>query len=447
MGSEFGDQQPRILSRRELLRSPFKHFGKNEDPENPKTQPSNRLVEGIGEAISVLGILSVAWRGSQDQLVSYEVDAESRIQDLPRFPEIAASFESFNQAVAPIHEQLARLERVWRKSYEHTVCVPVTTYEMDNKGNLTSKTTIECSTDWDEPVQLTSRGLNYNRINDWEKSLGNLGNRIKEVQSQSPQAFDLSHGGSSLFYQEKAADTGGQVALAGIAYGLIGTLFCLYEEGASSLTEDGSGNRFIDDRKYIKRRTLFKLAAVGLMSLKMRDFQRAFVGGNTQLLDQIKTNTHQVLAQTDIAPEENFRRFFGTDPRRIRNTVVDIRDKTDLALSSGYLGFLDSDWDGVRLELERTNAQAISAVNSFDDYFSFEEGTQSYEIPAALTTATKNIWGTREVVKFASSQSSHIYTRHLTDALSMALGLGTLALIGEKLLFPFSDKARDALKI
>lgn len=447
MGLELGDLKSKIFSRREFLRGPFGHFRQDHDPEDPKTHSHNKLVEGIGETLSLAGILYVAWRGSQDQLITYQVDSESRFKNLPQFPETAASWEQFNQAVTPVNEQLDNLDRIWTGAYEDTVCNPVANVSMDDNGDLTTTTTLKCDTEWNEPLQLTSRGFNHSRIDNWKNSLGNFQNRVTDGKSQSPLAFDLSDNGSSLFYKEKAADTGGQIVLAGLAYGAIGSLFCLYEELVSSASrgEYGKEEPFIDDKRYIKRRTLFKLAAVGLMSLKIRDFQRAFVGDNTQLLNKIKANTSQVIARMDVSPEENFRRFFETDPKSIRDYLIDIREKSSVALNSGYSGFLDGDWGRVKPEIERTNSHAVSAIGSFDKYFLFDEVKGTYEIPSSLTTATKSLWGTREIVNFAGSQSSQIYTRHLTDASGMALGLVILAIIGEKILFPLSDIAKERI--
>lgn len=436
----------RKLSKRELLLSPFKHFMQEPNPDDPKTSRNNKLVEGIGEALSCACILYVALKGSQDQLVSYEIGSESKIKDFPQFPQVVTSLEQLNQTVVPINEQLNRLDRIWTGAYEDTVCLPVTSTSVDSDGDVTTTTTIQCHSEWNEPSKLTSVGLTHSRIGGWEGSLLSVQNQVGEVQTQSLQAFDLSNDGSALFYREKAVDTGGQAALALLAYGAIGGLFCLYEEGVSHVTSDTySDEPLIDDRKYIKRRTLFKLMAAGLLSFKIRDIQRAFVGENENLLNDIKANTRQVLARMNVGPEENFRRFFGTNPKSIRDYLIDIKEKTSAALDSGYSGFLDGDWGRVKAEIEKTNLHAISSLSSFDKYFSYKEGQGAYTIPSDLTTATKYIWGTREITKFASSQSSRIYTRHLTDALGMALGLGLLAFIGEKALFPLMDKVKNAV--
>lgn len=445
MGLDDESRFSRKISRRELLRGPFTHFGKEYDPEDPKTNPTNKLIEGIGESLSLAGILYVAYRGSQDQLITYQVDSESRISDLPQFPETVASIEQFNQAILPINAQLDSLDRIWTRAYEDYVCNPV--FIPDGKGGTTM--TLQCDTEWNEPSKLISTGLNHNKIGNWKNSGNGLQNRVGDAESQTPQAFDLSNNGLSLYYKEKVADIGGQVVLAGLAYGAIGALFCLYEEGISSIARDeyvADVKPFIDDAQYIKRRTFFKLGAVGLMALKIRDIQRAFIGDNAKVLDQIKANTAQVLNEMDISSEENFKRFFGMDPVSIRNYLVDIKTKTAGALNSGYSGSLDSDWGRVKPEIENTNAHADSAIASFDEYFSFDPKSETYEIPSTLTTATKNLWGTKEVIKFADSQSFRIYTRHLTDALGMAVGLAGLVLIGEKLLFPLPERIRDMIK-
>lgn len=450
MGLEDGDWKLKRLSRRELFRGPFDHFRNESDPDDPKTHLHNKLVEGIGEGLSVAGILYVAWRGSQDQLVTYQVDSESRFKDLPQFPETITSLEQFNQAIAPISQQLNNLDKIWTGAYEDTVCNPVITTSTDSKGNTTTSTTIECHTEWNEPYKLTSVGFDHYKIENQKNYQNGLQNHIVDAESNVPQAFDLSNDGASLFYREKAADAGGQAILALAAYGMIGGLFCLYEEGISSASRGGyydDRKPFIDDRKYIKRRTLLKLAAVGLMSWKMRDIQRAFIDDNGQLINKIKANTSQVLARLDVSPEENFKRFFGTDPKTIRNYLIDIRERSSAALNSGYSGFLDGDWGRVKPEIEKTNQHAVSAIGSFDKYFAFNEASGTYEIPAKLTTATKSLWGTREIINYANSQSSRIYTRHLTDALGMALGLGGIALVGEKLFFPLMDKVRESTGI
>ncbi|MFA5933449.1 MAG: hypothetical protein WCV81_04200 [Microgenomates group bacterium] len=426
-------KEPKKYSRRQILTAPFDHF------KDDGVNSTDTLLEYGGEALSVMGMLYLAWKGSQDQLVSYEVKSESRLKNLSEFPEIMDFFERFASVINPMYFQLKNLKSAWTSAYEDYECrtVPVITY--DSKGNSTITTKTECEYVWKDAT-LTRLGLGHNQIYNWENDTGDLIGKLESNQKQAPEAFDLSNNGSSLYYSEKAVDTTSQFWMAGLAFGIVGGAFCTYEEALHHMTDDGYGYAFIDDKKYIKRRTFLKLAAAGLLSFKIRDLQRAFASENKDLLKEIKGNTAQVVSQTDASPDVNFKRVMGNDVQSVRSKLLEIKDRTQVLLS-GYNGFLDSRWNKVRSSVENTNVQADTTLKLFDDFFQYESG--NYQIPPAMDLANRNLYGTREITKFAGSKSTTIYTRHLTDALLMALGLGTIAVIGEKAVFPLSDKLQE----
>lgn len=435
------DFREREVSRRNLLSfglsGRFKNSSSGEEP------PIHDIIfERIGETLSIGALLYVAYRGSQDQLVTYKADSESRGQNMQRFPEKISSIDRLYQILTPVSEHTSRLFNSWRHAYEKTECNLVTHTSTDSKGNVTVDTTLECDTVWREPWQITLNGFNHNTIYSWNNFLSGFNGRVIETKNHLPQAFTLKEEGF-VFYNKEAVDHGSQTILALLAYGAVGSAFSLYEELVSKLT-GGEGNPLIKDNKYIKRRTLIKVAAAGLLATQIRRLQLAFVEDNQELLGQIQENTRNVLSQLDVAPEVNFQRYFLTNPPQLRDSLIDIRDRSTQVLNS-YDGFLDFSWGGVKPDLIDAGRIAGDSIPVFDRYFSYDTSRGIYIIPEDLTEATKYLWGTKQITDFVSSKSSFINTRHLRDAFFMLLGLTGTAALTETIFIPASEKVLEAI--
>lgn len=412
-------------------------------------EANDNLIEGVGELATIGAILTLAYKGSRDRLVTYDVDSLIKASDNPEFREKMDTINGFRKMLGDGSIILGNFNSRWTSAYEksYTICVPHTTTHCNSKGICTSSTTITCTTYyyWDEPKNITSQGVDHRTIREWKTLFENQTAISERILKDSPTSFDLTNGEKQILYKEKTVDTGKQVLLASATYGTIGTLFMYYEELFTKFAEPYYDAPFIDSEQFKKRRTFFKLGASLLLSLGIRDIQLKFAEKNTKLYDEIKAGVQKIIGEIDIPPIDNFRRFFGTTPPELRAEMVRMRNSTAAALDSGYNGNRDYDWPDIKANLERTYAESSRALAEFDTYFSYNPETNECTIPNDLTNSTKFIWATKKIEDFAGSKSMHVNLRHLENGALFALGLGALALINEKVVFPSMDRVAEKI--
>jgi hypothetical protein len=401
----------------------------------------DRVIEYICEGASLLAMVWVARQGSKDQILTYNVKSERQLKDLIDFQNKLETVSNLNSVWGGTTTQITNLNSSWTSAYHKSRIVSKTSCktECDTQNHCHEECTItyELEHYWDEPPPITSKGLNWEKLDHWESFLKSLLATTSSLQKEGPQTFDLSKGEESVVYSSKSADSRKQTWVAIPVYSAIGAVYVFYEEvlKLSSLA-------YIEGKR-IKRRSLLKLAAAIPLALKVRDIQKKFALQNDNLLKQTQEHTASVLSQLDVKPVDNFKRFFRIDPQGIRNTLLDMQNKCNQALNSGYSGgFFDGGWPDVKAHIELVKKETEAALINFDNYFSYNKKTGEYIIPEDLTEITSYLWATREIINYTSSRSSEVYTRHILNALALAFGLTVTAAVSEGLI-KVSDQVLD----
>ena len=77
------------ISRRQLLFGPFqmaaqafKNAGSENAPGDPGAEFRDKYVERIGETATLFTLVSLGYIGSQDRILTYQVDTEGKVKDL-----------------------------------------------------------------------------------------------------------------------------------------------------------------------------------------------------------------------------------------------------------------------------------------------------------------------------------------------------------------------------
>lgn len=437
------------LSRRDLITAPFRVFRPYTSEAGQgdlRAELRDNIVEKAGELLSLAAIMAVAYKGSQDQMITYTVDSESKLRDLQEFARMSESINDLASVMGNMGKITSTLNNAWLHAYHkpetRTTVSLVNECDVNNNCSLTTKIETTTVYVWRQPEALTARGIDYNLFDNWTGIMGDLGRRITDIQADSPLAYDLSNGGAKVYYPEEIQDTGEQLKLAVPAYFAVGSAFIFYEEGLKLLSNLGSDRPTFGgiDQLYIKRRTLLKFAASLGLAWQIRKLQRFFADENKNVLTDIQSYVAEVIRQMDVSPEENFRRFFGRTPDEIRVKLAEINTNSKDTLSV-YDGSSDSEWPTVRSKFEAVIAESDRTLSAFDAYFTLDEVTGRRQIPADLTKVIKYLWATREILGYTGARSSEIKMRHVSNAALMALGLGVTALAGELVLFPLLDKA------
>lgn len=429
------------MSRRDLLFGPVRTVRKalrEASSENSITDDEilrDNVVEKVGEGISLVAIGITAFKGSKDQIVTYQVDSESKQKDLKDFVEKLGTIEALKDVFTDVSVSLSSLRNAWTDAYYKSSMEIYT----DSDGDIKTRTVWN----WDEPQELIQSGIDHYKIGDKDEFTGLCLNGTRNIETKGPQSFDLSKDGGSIYYPEKSVDAKGQNILAIALYGLVGTGFVFYEEGLKRYTEAEFAEPIVNDTIRIKRRTFLKALVAVPLAIKVREFQRKFAKENKDLLKDIEKNTKTVLSRMDVGDEENFKRFFGGKPMEMRAKLVETNIMLKAGLNSGYdgRGFLvyDNNWENVRSRMDNTRLKSEKAIADFDKYFLYNKETGVYTIPASLTDITKSLWATQEITKYVNSKSTRINIRHLVDAGIMGLGLLVATVINEGVILPISD--------
>lgn len=418
------------------------------DP-NPEEKLRDTVVERIGEGIAFAAILSLAYTGSRERLVWFDVSAETKIKDSPEFAPMLSSLDQIGEIINPISASATDLDQAWKDAYLKTRIVPKynTVTSCDQKGNCTTSLEITYVTEayWDEPDELVPLGVNNNLLSGWADRWSSLAKSVSSLKSESPSAFNLGNGPNSLYYPEHSVDTGDQVVVAGLGYGIVGSAFIFYEEVGKWLGQGSEIGPLFNEEMYIKRRTFLKMAASLLAFSLVRKAQRFFSENNWHLLDDIKEHTVNTLKQMEAAtPDENFQRYFGKTPRESREGLAQISQKTEEVLTGDHEGAAgDQGWPGVRANFESLNGRSAQAIAAFDQQFNYNPQSGEYTIPEELNRVTKYLWASREITNYVQRRKVSLSTRHLLNALVLGGGLGLVSLLGEWLLFPVSNAALE----
>lgn len=421
------------LSRRAF----FGRFANRGEEQSPSS--TDIAIERAGEALSLFVVLYLAYKGSFDHSVTYQVKSESEAKNAPEFVKSVDQLGRLHTLCDGTQKQADRMYTAWENAFLETEYYWDTEISYDSKGNPHTESVLKSRQVFREPWELTSRGINERKLKDWQGFFGRLSQKASDAKSGLSQAFNLEEDRQeSIYYSEKAADGVGQFLWAIPLYAAVGGSFCLYEEVASRAS--GGENRLFNDKLYLKRRTLVKLLATGIGALGIRNLQLAFAKKNHDLLDDVKKHTKGVLRVMEVGDAANFQRFFEKDPLIIRDTLVEMRDKSNAALRSGYRG---SNWSIVEPQLRATLAWSSKVLADFDGLFSFDPVTNTLVVPKELTQITKYLWATRQIVDYANSKSFETYGRHLVDAAILGAGFAATAGVGEYL-FPLLDKVSQS---
>lgn len=418
------------IGRRTLL---LGRFANKSEEERPK--PSDIAVERAGEALSLAVVLYLAWQGSFDHSVTYAVKSESEAKNAPEFAQGLDQLGRFHALTDSIRMQTDQMYTAWKRAFLKTEYYWDTETTYDDKGNPHTETVLKSREVWREPSELTSKGINEGKLREWGDFFGQLSQKAGEAKTSLSGAFNLAEDRQdSIYYSEKVADGTSQLMWAIPVYAAVGGAFCFYEEIASRAS--GGENRLFNDKVYLKRRTFFKLLATGLGALGIRKLQLAFAQKNQGLLDDIKEHNKGVLREMEVSDAVNFQRFFEKDPVFVRQTLGEMRDKSEAVLHSGYRG---SDWSIIEPQLRFTLDWSIRALDDFDALFSLDVANNTMVIPREMSQMTKYLWATRQIVNYANSRSFETYGRHVVDAAILGAGFAALAGVGEFVL-PLLDK-------
>ncbi|HJZ05063.1 MAG TPA: hypothetical protein VJ327_04300 [Patescibacteria group bacterium] len=397
---------------------------------SPEGKAIDNAVEIGGEAAAVALMLLLAYQGSRDRLVWYEMNAP-RVKGSPNFEKLMGSVDRLGEVIGVLTPAVSSLEEKWKSKYYKS---KTETYIVivDNKPEVRFKTVWY----WDEPRELKEEGLHHDSLKNWREFGDGFGRKVNDLAANGSEAYDLERGTGSISYTGHEQDAGTQNILAGLGYGLVGGAYALYEEFDEWL----SGIDHLPVFKassHMKRRTFLKLAAAAGAYPAVRWLQNLTATSNKALLGDIQENSANVIKGMDVEDEEAFRRQFGVDPVDVGNHVLGVQKVVNAALDQK--GDNIERWDEIRPLVKDVQVECERAGGKFLKFFDVHVGTM--RIPVELTKVSKYLWATRQLKGYVEGRQVGLDTRHLWNAGFLGLGLAGVMALGEFGLFPVIDRA------
>lgn len=408
------------------------------DQVNARAILYDNLVEKFGEAVAFLIIMASAYDSSRDQLVTYNVDSESKQKNLNDFNEKLRLLNEMGEQFSQFYNALNTLSLAWNEAYEEErqTCVSDT----ESKGRTCTIYTYIA-----DGHMKRKFNIDHNTIAYIKRLSLDITQNIGMVLPQVKETFDLSRGEASLFYQEIPKDLQSGKVEAVMLYGLVGFAFLFYEEILkSAATLDRLANLpRVEEHIGIKRRTFVKVLAAFIGAIYLQQIQIAFVSKNSQLLANIKEHARKVVAEMNVDPEANFERFFGYNLEEMFKMLIEFRNKLQNIIDSGYEGerilfWNDAGWLAVKTQIINCLEKISNLITYLEMTFPNHGG--KHQIPDDLTEVTQAIWATHRIQLFVQNQSLKLDLRHFIDAGLLGLFFAGVAVATEKIIIPATNR-------
>lgn len=434
------------MTRRQFLRGPVDFVQNLYDSVRNMNGGESALgnsFEIAGDAATIIAFILLGFEGSSDKVLTIDLSTETQQRDLKNFHEKTKQVEAVGAILGSTPERVGALRWAW-DTYEEETCTTST----DDDGNETKT----CTKYWDEPTPLLQRGLNHSQLDEWRHSLDSISNIVSRINNEAGQMFNLRNE-ASVDYQTGIADVGPQRLETAVLYTGVGLTFAYSEEILDFVAEllreqDGSLDDLaeivanaIDANSYVARRTVLKGAIAGFFATQIREAQKLFAINSTGILDDTKKKVREVLQLMDIPPEQNFERFFGISPTRLRAMMVDIKAKLSSAVSEVPEYQFES--GDVYRKVQELLTSVTQSLDAFDAYFSYDESTGSVVVPELLHEFIMQSWATQEITGYVRSRNAQVYIRHVENAAELLAKLTATTIALEAIGLPITGKIQN----
>ncbi len=427
------------MSRREFL-SPLirtaefvDRFRSGRNHNYPAQQPTEAVIESGCEIAVIAAAVHTAIEGGKDKI--YAVDAtptEAVSSNHGTNERYIGIVEYGSQQTHELSESLGNLEDFWNDAYYKSRTESYVYLDADSGEVKLGTRTVY---DWEEPDELTARGVNHGSIGYWNRTIQNLDSLFSKLKKVLPDAPVLEVQRDPYQFTPVAIDQGTRNMVTTLGFGVSTGLFAFYEEIAakSGLSELSS--------KGIKRRSLMKLGAGLFLASKVQGLQQSIASNNSGLLNNVEQYTKSVVAELALDNPQIFERYFGDSVDSIMADLEDMINKTSASLEYGNKSI--EAWDKIKPILADVQKRAIDLKLRYSDLFKYR-GTGKYEISDDLTSALKSVLVHQKVMNYISDKNREVSGSAVGEVLLFAAGLAGISVANEALIVA-TDSAIDRL--
>lgn len=337
--------------------------------------------------------------------------SEGVFADLPEYPAAIAAARELEQIISGPATVALALRNIWEdeyyRSHVETKWVNVSKTRLvtrhrtvcDSKGNCRQESYQDTETytepelkqetvwEWEEPYELTGRGINHRTLESATDLLGRTVSKSIDLRASAGQAFDTSSG---ISFTPKQVDRSLQEGIATIMYLFGGAGLGWYDKISQLMDTYGSNWSRIGESK----RALFRGLATLASSLLVTLMQDNSAANNSSLLEKSQAHARAVISKVNNwSDRDAFGTFFGMQPQDIIATLQNARQFSQTALDSGYRGWGASRWP-----------QIADQFNQLEKASAFALGKIRPEISPELAKATRLLLATREIQSFSGRE-------------------------------------------
>ncbi len=327
--------------------------------------------------------------------------------------------EAYEGKIIPIAEKtnisagsISGLSKEWNNAYYKSKQVTSISYESICSGSGSHETctlmpiiTTRTVYYWEEPSELTAKGMNNGNINSWSRQINDFNSKLNNVLSLLPNAPTFSEGADSIKFNLESVDTGSRTNVLAFGFGASAGLFAFYEEIFEKIAKSqDSDSKFwttISDRK-IKRRSLLKLGLGALAVSQVQNIQKEVVVRNSGLLSEVTNQTHEYIAQMDTTADQVFSIWFGSSVYVVAGLIDGIKKTTTDALEGGSVN--TEGWDKIKPQLQNVLQNINNLKSTFVQQFKYD-GPGQYTISPEFVAAIKKVWTYERIKDFINGKN------------------------------------------
>lgn len=413
-------------TRREFLINPFKKVSNIID-----SGPANNLVEGSCELAAIGLALYTATEGGKDKLVTIGISPIETFKDKPNVLEQVQSSEC---GIANLATSLHELEDTWYSAYRKPRTEVYLDYQQQCTGSGSSRSCHTIATPktrtvyyWEEPDELTSKGLDHSTISTWLNHATDLSAKLNDLQTNLPNTSTIENGTASYRLEEHPIDQQSRNWITTAGFGISAIAFTLYEEGASKneLLTSLANTR-------VKRRSILKLGTMAILSQKIKELQQTFASSNSGVKKDIEAHATEIIGQSDTPANVSYQKYFGESIDDTANLLSDIRAKITSSLPSEAASNIES-WNAISSALTNVSTSTDASRSRFTGFYHYEVAGQ-YQIPAVFADALRKIWADTQIRSYVDGKNFDVNSQALTQVLIFAFSLAGIAIAQETIL-------------
>lgn len=400
---------------------------------------ADRAIESGAELAVVVLAIHTAIEGGKDRLVTVNAQPVEKVRDNPGMHETyIGAVVGAGYGFDILSNEVNGLSSAWENAYHKTRIV--TYIDFNDDGQPVTRTRTEDY--WDEPRELTSIGITYNALLEWQGTVNRLAGRFNDLKRRIPETSTFSQGLSSYELTTESIDQRARNVITTVGFGASAGIFAFYEEIVSHLSRENPGFLSKLANKKIKRRSFLKLGGGILATRSIKDIQKNVAVSNSGILSNVGSYKDSIINQMDMTSGVVFERYFGNSVDYIIDYLNGLITTGERALEAG--GFYTEDWRIIEPRFRGVLDKARSFRENFSRFVEYR-GNGDYEIPHGFVSAINSVWASTMIESYVRTKNIETNISAIAQVITM-VGLFTGFAVSSEAISEAIDRALNKLR-